>query len=91
MSMMQPMGVPGAPMFTPAAHGQMMFTASQRPQPKMGQQTHTYNILPMISFKVHRSTIYCLATTSVLHEVAGYGLAAVLKFSTQEAHLFVST
>jgi len=52
MPMMQPMGVPGAPIFPPASHGQMMFTASQRPQPKMGQQTHMYNILPMISFKV---------------------------------------
>lgn len=55
MPMMQPMGMPGAPMFPPqsAVHGQMVFTTTQRPQPKMGgQQTRTYNILPMISFKV---------------------------------------
>ncbi|CAM9269748.1 unnamed protein product [Scytosiphon promiscuus] len=54
MPMMQPMGVPGAPMFPPqgAGHGQMVFTTTQRPQPKMGgQQTRTYNILPLISFK----------------------------------------
>lgn len=55
MPMMQPMGVPGAPMFPPqaAGHGQMVFTTAQRPQPKIGgQQTRTYNILPLISFKV---------------------------------------
>eukprot|EP00752_Nemacystus_decipiens_P006120 g5520.t1 len=54
MPMMQPMGMPGAPMFPPqaAAHAQMVFTTTQRPQAKMGgQQTRTYNILPMISFK----------------------------------------
>lgn len=53
--MMQSMGMPGAPMFPPqaAAHAQMVFTTTQRPQPKIGgQQTRTYNILPMISFKV---------------------------------------
>ena len=57
MPMMQPMGMPGAPMFPPqaAAHAQMVFTTTQRPQAKMGgQQTRTYNILPMISFKVCR-------------------------------------
>lgn len=57
MPMMQPMGIPGAPMFPPqaAAHAQMVFTTTQRSQPKMGgQQTRTYNILPMISFKVCR-------------------------------------
>lgn len=55
MPMMQPMGVPGAPMFPPqgAGHGQMLFTTTQRPQPKLpGPHTRTYNILPMISFKV---------------------------------------
>ncbi|CAM9543352.1 unnamed protein product, partial [Ectocarpus sp. 6 AP-2014] len=54
MPMMQPMGVPGAPMFPPqgGGHGQMVFTTTQRPQPKLpGPHTRTYNILPMISFK----------------------------------------
>lgn len=53
--MMQPMGGPGAPMFPPqaSAHGQMVFSSNQRPQPmKMAGQTRMYNILPMISFKV---------------------------------------
>lgn len=60
--MMQPMGMPGAPMFPPqaAAHAQMVFTTTQRPQAKIGgQQTRTYNILPMISFKVWRIVNEC--------------------------------
>lgn len=55
LPMMQPMGVPGTPMFPPqaGAHGQMVFATTQRPQQlKVGQQTRLYNILPMISFKV---------------------------------------
>lgn len=55
LPMMQPMGMPGVPMFPPQppAHGQMVFNSNQRPQPmKMGGQTRMYNIMPMISFKV---------------------------------------
>lgn len=51
---MQPIGVPGAPMFPPpaAGPGQMMFPGTQRNQPKHASQARLYNILPMISFKV---------------------------------------